>query len=116
MGLNLILHYKSERAVFGCGGRFLIDSQALVAKVHEAVIIHVLGAVSREEVVKGGQEFLRANVDGELIAEVVLFVKFEGQSVVGSVDNHHAIHIVASRHIGDVECLTFRMFVADKSA
>ena len=111
-----LLDGELEAAVFGSGGGSFGDAQFLVAEAHDAVVIQVLGAVDCEEVVELGEELLGADVDGELVAHVVLLVELEGAAVVGGVDNHDAVHAVTGRHIGDVEGLAFGPFIADKGS
>ena len=100
---TLFVDGEAEGAVLGGGGGILGDDEFLVAEVHEAVVVEVLGAVGGEECVEGFEEVLGTDVDGELIAEVVVFVELEGAAIVGGVDNHDALDPIASRHVGDVE-------------
>lgn len=110
----MLFHGNLEASVARGGGGVFGDAQFLVTKAHDAVVVEVLGAVGGEEVVELVEEVLRAYVDNEFVAEVVLLVELEGEAVVGGVDDHDAVHIVASRHVGDVECLAFSSFVAHK--
>ena len=105
-----------EAAVAGGGGGVFGDAQFFVAEAHDAVVVEVLGAVGGEEVVELVEDLLGADVDDELVAEVVLFVEFEGEAVVGGVDYHNAVHVVASGHVGDVEGLTLGALVTHKGA
>ena len=110
--MELLVDCEFEAAVAGCCGGVLRDNKFFVAKVHQAVVVKIICAVGGKEVVELVKEFLGTDVDKEFVAEVVLLVELEGEAVVGSVDNHDAVHAVACRHIGDVERLTLSPFVA----
>lgn len=114
--LLMSLDGECECAVFGGGGGVLDDVKFFVAEVHEAVVVHVLGAVGGEEVVEVGEEVFGTDVDFDFVAHVVFFVEFEGAAIVGGVDDHHAVHAVACGHVCDVELLTFGAFVADEGS
>jgi len=112
----LLFDGEFETPESGGGGWCFANAKLLVAEAHYPVIVLVLSAVHRKEVVELVQEFLRPYVDGELIANVVLAVELKRAPVVGRVDNHHALPPVSSGHIGDVERLAFGAFVAHKGA
>ena len=108
---------EGEGAEAGGGGGGFADADQLVAEVHGFVVaVGVLGGVDLEEAVEVAQEVGTAHVEDDLVADFVGGVHLEGATVVGGVDNHDALHVVAGGHIGDVELLAFGAFVAHKGA
>ena len=100
-----------------CGRCCLENTYQLVAEVHGFVVaVWVFGVVYLEESVEVAQEVGTAYIEDYLVADFVFGVHLEGAAVVGSVDNHDTFHVVAGRHIGDVELLAFGTFVAHEGS
>ena len=106
--------FRHREAAEARGGRRgLADAYQLVAEVHSLVVaVGVFGVVDLEQAVEVAQKIGAAHIEDYLVANLVPGVHLEGAAIVGGVDYHHALHVVAGRHIGDVELLAFSPFVA----
>ena len=105
------------KASVACGGGGVFHyAQLYIAETHNAIVVKVFCTVDGKQVVELVEKHLGADVYGQLGAYICARVELEGATVVGCVDNHHASHVVARGHVGDVKLLALGAFVAYKGS